>query len=182
MITCKSNPNVAPRPRKTESSRPCFVELLSSNSSRRMQAFPQKRWPSSHVASARRWPESKDCSAQQLLFGLKIDLRMQVNKRKGGTPNLAGIGGTELPGARNIDAILRDTLGSLTPMQQLFARILHECPGCQSRRVRRAKRKGFLERTLYRALIIWPYRCQDCDLRFLDFHSQKEAPSHSSVT
>jgi hypothetical protein len=57
-------------------------------------------------------------------------------------------------------------------MQLLFAKKMHACPQCDSSLVRRSTRKGFLERILYPLLFVWPYRCDDCDVRFLDFHRQ----------
>jgi hypothetical protein len=57
-------------------------------------------------------------------------------------------------------------------MRLLFAKNMKECPQCESSRVRRSYRRGFLERFLYRILFVWPYRCDACDVRFLGFHRQ----------
>jgi hypothetical protein len=58
------------------------------------------------------------------------------------------------------------------PMRLLFAKKVKECPQCESSRVRRSCRRGFLERFLYRILFVWPYRCDACDVRFLGFRRQ----------
>jgi hypothetical protein len=54
-------------------------------------------------------------------------------------------------------------------MRLLFAKKVEQCPQCDSSRVRRSYRRGFLERVLFRALSLWPYRCDTCDVRFLGF-------------
>lgn len=54
-------------------------------------------------------------------------------------------------------------------MRLLFAKKVKQCPKCESSRLRRSYRKGFLERVLFRILFIWPYRCDACDTRFLGF-------------
>lgn len=64
-----------------------------------------------------------------------------------------------------------ESWGSL-PMRLLFAKKVKECPQCESSRVRRSCRRGFLERFLYRILFVWPYRCDACDVRFLGFRRQ----------
>jgi hypothetical protein len=51
----------------------------------------------------------------------------------------------------------------------VFARKMNQCPRCASSRVRRSYRRGFLERVVYPLLFVWPYRCDNCDLRFLGF-------------
>lgn len=45
-----------------------------------------------------------------------------------------------------------------------------ECPQCEGHFVRRSARKGLLERCIYRLFLLWPYRCEDCDVRFLSVH------------
>src|SRR5271170_7024187 len=55
-------------------------------------------------------------------------------------------------------------------MQLLFAKKMRECPQCDSSLVRRSARRGLLERVFYPILFVWPYRCDDCDVRFLGFH------------
>ncbi len=41
------------------------------------------------------------------------------------------------------------------------------CPNCASRNVRRSLRRGDFERFLLPFLFIRPFRCEECDLRFL---------------
>jgi hypothetical protein len=57
-------------------------------------------------------------------------------------------------------------------MRLLLAKKMKECPQCDSSRVRRSYRRGFLERFLYRILFLWPYRCDARDVRFLGFRRQ----------
>jgi hypothetical protein len=40
------------------------------------------------------------------------------------------------------------------------------CPYCHSARVHRSRRSTLLEQTLLRVISLYPYRCEDCDLRF----------------
>jgi len=46
------------------------------------------------------------------------------------------------------------------------------CPRCGSTNVRRSHRRGFLERALFQLLGLRPYRCEDCDERFLRGYSK----------
>jgi hypothetical protein len=57
-------------------------------------------------------------------------------------------------------------------MRLSFAEKMNQCPQCDSSRVRRSHRRGFLERVLFRILFVWPYRCDACDVRFLGFYRQ----------
>jgi len=57
-------------------------------------------------------------------------------------------------------------------MQLLFAKRMNECPHCESSFVRRSTRKGFVERVFFPFFFVWPYRCDECDVRFLGFHRQ----------
>jgi hypothetical protein len=57
-------------------------------------------------------------------------------------------------------------------MQLLFAKRMNECPQCESSLVRRSTRRGLLENFIYPLLFVWPYRCDECDVRFLGFHRQ----------
>jgi hypothetical protein len=57
-------------------------------------------------------------------------------------------------------------------MRLSFAKKMKRCPLCDSARVRRSYRRGFLERVLFRILSLWPYRCDACDVRFLGFCRQ----------
>jgi hypothetical protein len=59
----------------------------------------------------------------------------------------------------------------------LFAKVLHECPECGSHYVRPSRRKGFVEVVVLRFLLLWPYRCNNCDVRFLDFTSSQRNPT-----
>jgi hypothetical protein len=56
------------------------------------------------------------------------------------------------------------------------------CPNCASKAIHRSKRKGLLERILYTALFISPYRCDACDERFFWFrppvHRTETPPRH----
>jgi C4-type Zn-finger protein len=50
--------------------------------------------------------------------------------------------------------------------------ILHKsllCPSCSSVAIRKSRRKGLLERILYSAVFITPYRCKTCDYRYYRF-------------
>jgi hypothetical protein len=40
------------------------------------------------------------------------------------------------------------------------------CPHCQSERVRRSKRRGFVERVCLTLLFLKPFHCGDCKRRF----------------
>jgi hypothetical protein len=65
-------------------------------------------------------------------------------------------------------------------MRLLFAKRMNECPKCDGSVVRRSTRKGLIERFLYPLLFVWPYRCDDCHVRFIGFHRQY-APVRVSV-
>jgi DNA-directed RNA polymerase subunit RPC12/RpoP len=41
------------------------------------------------------------------------------------------------------------------------------CPSCSSPRIHRSRRKGFLESGLLTMLFVRPFRCEQCDHRFL---------------
>src|SRR5271168_232468 len=60
-------------------------------------------------------------------------------------------------------------------MHLTFAKRVCECPVCESSSVRRSARKGFVERTWFRMVFVWPYRCDDCDSRFWGFHRSYQA-------
>ena len=51
------------------------------------------------------------------------------------------------------------------------------CPRCSSRKIRRTKRKGFWERVILDSVGIRPYRCEECDERFLRYRGQNAATS-----
>ena len=54
------------------------------------------------------------------------------------------------------------------------------CPKCSSRRIRRSKRKGFWERVILDRAGVRPYRCEECDERFLRYRGAEAAHKHSS--
>jgi hypothetical protein len=49
------------------------------------------------------------------------------------------------------------------------------CPHCQSKAVRRAKRRGMFELSVLSMIPMRPFRCQECDLRFYAFVSAPDA-------
>lgn len=49
------------------------------------------------------------------------------------------------------------------------AKIPGECPECNSCDIKRIAREGAVEKFLYPLLNMWPYRCDDCDLKFFDY-------------
>lgn len=66
-------------------------------------------------------------------------------------------------------------------------RTLHKCslcPRCASSVVHRSRRKGLLERTLFAALFVNPYRCESCDERYfrlrLPVHPEEKHPRHAA--
>ena len=59
-------------------------------------------------------------------------------------------------------------------MELCFAKTVYACPNCESGKIRRSRRQGFVERVFLRLTLVWPYRCDDCDLRFWGF--QRELP------
>jgi hypothetical protein len=61
-------------------------------------------------------------------------------------------------------------------MKLWFAKRRNECPRCQSPIVRRSPRRGFQERIVHRLVLVWPYECLDCSIRFLGFHSRYARP------
>jgi transposase-like protein len=56
---------------------------------------------------------------------------------------------------------------------------VHVCPQCGSESVRRSVRKGIIENTIFRLVGLSPYRCSDCDKRFIDMitRSAKTTPN-----
>jgi predicted Zn-ribbon and HTH transcriptional regulator len=50
-----------------------------------------------------------------------------------------------------------------------FAKKLDQCPRCKSNYIRLDRRQGILEKLVYRVLLLWPYNCRNCELRFLNF-------------
>lgn len=43
---------------------------------------------------------------------------------------------------------------------------VRQCPKCRSLFFDSSRRKGFLETTIFRLLLLRPYRCADCHHRF----------------
>ncbi len=64
-------------------------------------------------------------------------------------------------------------------MELCFAKTLYTCPNCESSMIRRSMRRGFVERVFLRLTLVWPYRCDDCDLRFWGFQRQVPAQRDS---
>jgi transposase-like protein len=58
------------------------------------------------------------------------------------------------------------------------------CPNCASHETRRSRRKGLMERTLFAALFVHPYRCESCDQRYyrlrLPVHTEAKHPRHAA--
>ena len=48
------------------------------------------------------------------------------------------------------------------------------CPNCQSQMTHRSKTKGILESVLLAAIFVRPFRCEECDTRFLRHSFRKE--------
>jgi len=57
-------------------------------------------------------------------------------------------------------------------IQMLAHRNNGHCRSCGSKSVSRSKRRGIVERVLFRLLPIRPYRCNDCDSRFYGYHKK----------
>jgi len=55
-----------------------------------------------------------------------------------------------------------------------------KCPRCGSYRVRRSRRRGLREKLILPLVGRLPYRCEDCDKRFLDRSAPPDDVSHSS--
>ena len=49
-----------------------------------------------------------------------------------------------------------------------------QCPSCGSQRVYRSRRRGVAERMLFRLLLVRPYRCESCDVRFYGYRKRFE--------
>jgi len=43
---------------------------------------------------------------------------------------------------------------------------MHRCPQCNSERIRRSKRRGFIEHVPLTLLFLKPFHCGDCKHRF----------------
>ena len=53
-----------------------------------------------------------------------------------------------------------------------FALKSGECPDCGSHLVRHSRRRTFVERIAFLLLLVRPYRCDDCDIRFFTFETR----------
>lgn len=40
------------------------------------------------------------------------------------------------------------------------------CPECDSRQIHLSRRRGILEKTIFALILLRPFRCEKCDLRF----------------
>jgi len=54
------------------------------------------------------------------------------------------------------------------------------CPHCQSKAIRRSKRRGVFELSILSMIPMRPFRCEDCDLRFYAFASATDASQPES--
>jgi hypothetical protein len=52
------------------------------------------------------------------------------------------------------------------------------CPHCHSRRVHRSRFKGTLEAILLAVVFLRPFRCEECDLRFFRWSTEKRSRTH----
>ena len=57
--------------------------------------------------------------------------------------------------------------------ERIFLEVRQDCPTCGSGRLERSRPRSLVERWM--GLLILPYRCVDCDLRFFQFRSEKVA-------
>ncbi len=55
------------------------------------------------------------------------------------------------------------------------------CPHCGSSKIHLSRRAGILEKTLFRALAVRPYRCEECDERYFNIGPRCET-SHTFNT
>ena len=57
-------------------------------------------------------------------------------------------------------------------------------PNCASHATRRSRRKRLLQRTLFAALFLNPYRCESCDERYFRLHlpvsPEEKYPRHAA--
>jgi hypothetical protein len=55
------------------------------------------------------------------------------------------------------------------------------CPQCQSKNIRKSRRRGLLESVVYTLIHVRPYRCQSCDLRFFRWAVPHVPQEHSAA-
>jgi transposase-like protein len=48
------------------------------------------------------------------------------------------------------------------------------CPSCSSSKIHRSRRNGLVERSLLKVLAVHPYRCEECDERYLSFGHRRK--------
>ena len=53
------------------------------------------------------------------------------------------------------------------------------CPFCQSRAISRSRRRGLIDRFILAPLMVRPYRCRDCGMRYKSFSFRKKPASSS---
>jgi len=54
------------------------------------------------------------------------------------------------------------------------------CPKCQSKRIRRSKRRSIFERILLGLMFVRPYRCDTCDHRFFYRSFKQSSKLHTA--
>jgi hypothetical protein len=43
---------------------------------------------------------------------------------------------------------------------------MKSCPECESSKIHQSRRRGIVERALFAAIFVRPFRCERCDARF----------------
>ena len=56
------------------------------------------------------------------------------------------------------------------------------CPHCQSKALRRSKRRGLFESIVLSLTPLRPFRCKECDHRFYGLTSQSDSIQSKSAT
>jgi hypothetical protein len=56
-----------------------------------------------------------------------------------------------------------------------------KCPRCGCGAVYRSRRRGLIERHLFRAIHLRPYRCENCDSRFYIRRITRECDEHTQL-
>ena len=68
------------------------------------------------------------------------------------------------------------------PMKESFSFLYTHpsfCPFCQSQAISRSRRRGLIDRLILAPLMVRPYRCRDCGMRYKSFSFRKKPPSSS---
>ena len=62
------------------------------------------------------------------------------------------------------------------------------CPNCQSKEIRRSRRRGMLEQAVFPLLLLRPFRCKKCSYRFIGLffavqvtEDEPEKPIHGNM-